>query len=221
MYISRSRVPLSRCSTTSSSTWLSAHYPTIVLLSTRGRFSLSCHLRDAAMRQPRASTRSGSGSARMALLHAQNADGPFLSLSSLIRPNELGLPRPRLKLKCDKSVPCSSCMRRGCASICPNGMSSLKSSSASLVLSVQTSTATVLISTSYPYLLLHPIRAFIFYIPINIYSLTLCRKPRYRTRNTVRPLHIYPLGSCHGSLNYTFPVSSLQTPTDCTTRSRR
>ncbi|KAH9981574.1 hypothetical protein BJV74DRAFT_80411 [Russula compacta] len=27
----------------------------------------------------------------------------------------------RLKLKCDKSVPCSSCMRRGCASICPNG----------------------------------------------------------------------------------------------------
>ncbi|KAI0074277.1 hypothetical protein K474DRAFT_1601776 [Panus rudis PR-1116 ss-1] len=27
----------------------------------------------------------------------------------------------RLKLKCDKSVPCSSCTRRGCASICPNG----------------------------------------------------------------------------------------------------
>ncbi|KAI0260057.1 hypothetical protein BC834DRAFT_1013816 [Gloeopeniophorella convolvens] len=27
----------------------------------------------------------------------------------------------RLKLKCDKSVPCASCKRRGCASICPNG----------------------------------------------------------------------------------------------------
>ena len=27
----------------------------------------------------------------------------------------------RLKLKCDKTVPCSSCSRRGCASICPNG----------------------------------------------------------------------------------------------------
>ncbi|OCH83843.1 hypothetical protein OBBRIDRAFT_892109 [Obba rivulosa] len=27
----------------------------------------------------------------------------------------------RLKLKCDKIVPCSSCKRRGCSSICPNG----------------------------------------------------------------------------------------------------
>ncbi|EMD30510.1 hypothetical protein CERSUDRAFT_145919, partial [Gelatoporia subvermispora B] len=27
----------------------------------------------------------------------------------------------RLKLKCDKTVPCSSCKRRGCESICPNG----------------------------------------------------------------------------------------------------
>ncbi|KAJ7782407.1 fungal-specific transcription factor domain-containing protein [Mycena maculata] len=27
----------------------------------------------------------------------------------------------RLKLKCDKKVPCGSCMRRGCASICPTG----------------------------------------------------------------------------------------------------
>ncbi|PCH36758.1 hypothetical protein WOLCODRAFT_127620 [Wolfiporia cocos MD-104 SS10] len=27
----------------------------------------------------------------------------------------------RLKLKCDKTVPCSSCKRRGCSSICPNG----------------------------------------------------------------------------------------------------
>jgi hypothetical protein len=29
--------------------------------------------------------------------------------------------RRRLKLKCDKNVPCSSCTRRGCPSICPNG----------------------------------------------------------------------------------------------------
>ncbi|KAJ4490375.1 hypothetical protein J3R30DRAFT_3278237 [Lentinula aciculospora] len=28
----------------------------------------------------------------------------------------------RLKLKCDKMVPCSSCKRRGCSSICPNGV---------------------------------------------------------------------------------------------------
>ncbi|KAJ3746408.1 hypothetical protein DFH05DRAFT_1394703 [Lentinula detonsa] len=28
----------------------------------------------------------------------------------------------RLKLKCDKTVPCSSCKRRGCSSICPNGV---------------------------------------------------------------------------------------------------
>ncbi|KLO11085.1 hypothetical protein SCHPADRAFT_921876 [Schizopora paradoxa] len=27
----------------------------------------------------------------------------------------------RLKIKCDKKLPCSSCSRRGCASLCPNG----------------------------------------------------------------------------------------------------
>jgi len=27
----------------------------------------------------------------------------------------------RLKLKCDRVVPCASCTRRGCESICPNG----------------------------------------------------------------------------------------------------
>ncbi|TDL15877.1 hypothetical protein BD410DRAFT_777607 [Rickenella mellea] len=27
----------------------------------------------------------------------------------------------RLKIKCDKKLPCSSCQRRGCASLCPNG----------------------------------------------------------------------------------------------------
>ncbi|KAG2095698.1 uncharacterized protein F5147DRAFT_755065 [Suillus discolor] len=27
----------------------------------------------------------------------------------------------RLKLKCDKTIPCSSCRRRGCSAICPNG----------------------------------------------------------------------------------------------------
>ncbi|KAI9458513.1 hypothetical protein HD554DRAFT_2029584 [Boletus coccyginus] len=31
----------------------------------------------------------------------------------------------RLKLKCDKTVPCSSCKRRGCSAICPNGMCKL------------------------------------------------------------------------------------------------
>jgi len=27
----------------------------------------------------------------------------------------------RLKLKCDKKLPCGSCVRRGCPTICPNG----------------------------------------------------------------------------------------------------
>ncbi|KAI0940717.1 hypothetical protein AcV7_003021 [Taiwanofungus camphoratus] len=27
----------------------------------------------------------------------------------------------RLKIRCDKSIPCQSCQRRGCASLCPNG----------------------------------------------------------------------------------------------------
>ncbi|KAI0277477.1 fungal-specific transcription factor domain-containing protein [Russula aff. rugulosa BPL654] len=27
----------------------------------------------------------------------------------------------RLKIKCDKQIPCQSCQRRGCASLCPNG----------------------------------------------------------------------------------------------------
>ncbi|KZP32860.1 hypothetical protein FIBSPDRAFT_924875 [Athelia psychrophila] len=27
----------------------------------------------------------------------------------------------RLKLKCDKTVPCAACVRRGCSSVCPNG----------------------------------------------------------------------------------------------------
>ena len=27
----------------------------------------------------------------------------------------------RLKLKCDKKLPCGSCVRRGCTTICPNG----------------------------------------------------------------------------------------------------
>ncbi|EJD46867.1 hypothetical protein AURDEDRAFT_86868 [Auricularia subglabra TFB-10046 SS5] len=30
----------------------------------------------------------------------------------------------RLKLKCDRKLPCSSCLKRGCAAICPNGMCS-------------------------------------------------------------------------------------------------
>ncbi|TDL15882.1 hypothetical protein BD410DRAFT_731988 [Rickenella mellea] len=27
----------------------------------------------------------------------------------------------RCDIKCDKKLPCSSCQRRGCASLCPNG----------------------------------------------------------------------------------------------------
>jgi len=27
----------------------------------------------------------------------------------------------RLKIKCDKQIPCQSCVRRGCGSLCPNG----------------------------------------------------------------------------------------------------
>ncbi|KIY71236.1 hypothetical protein CYLTODRAFT_140102 [Cylindrobasidium torrendii FP15055 ss-10] len=32
----------------------------------------------------------------------------------------------RLKLKCDKSIPCNSCVKRGCPSVCPNGTLSSK-----------------------------------------------------------------------------------------------
>ncbi|KAI5987122.1 hypothetical protein EDD15DRAFT_1512307 [Pisolithus albus] len=28
----------------------------------------------------------------------------------------------RLKIKCDKQIPCQSCQRRGCAALCPNGV---------------------------------------------------------------------------------------------------
>ncbi|KZT69217.1 hypothetical protein DAEQUDRAFT_268089 [Daedalea quercina L-15889] len=28
---------------------------------------------------------------------------------------------PRLKIRCDKTIPCQSCQRRGCAALCPNG----------------------------------------------------------------------------------------------------
>ena len=28
----------------------------------------------------------------------------------------------RLKLRCDRAVPCGSCLKRGCAAICPDGM---------------------------------------------------------------------------------------------------
>ncbi|TFK28831.1 hypothetical protein FA15DRAFT_664908 [Coprinopsis marcescibilis] len=51
--------------------------------------------------------------------------------SRLVNDDDVGLRRARgelscaecrrLKLKCDKKIPCSSCTRRGCAPICPNG----------------------------------------------------------------------------------------------------
>ncbi|THG95950.1 hypothetical protein EW145_g7873, partial [Phellinidium pouzarii] len=40
----------------------------------------------------------------------------------------------RLKLKCDKKIPCSSCKRRGCQHICPTGPSSFLSIALSRVL---------------------------------------------------------------------------------------
>ena len=44
----------------------------------------------------------------------------FISLS--LRPRYFPLhPYVRLKIKCDKKLPCSSCLRRGCAALCPNG----------------------------------------------------------------------------------------------------
>lgn len=30
----------------------------------------------------------------------------------------------RMKIRCDKNIPCGSCVKRGCAVICPSGMSS-------------------------------------------------------------------------------------------------
>jgi hypothetical protein len=32
---------------------------------------------------------------------------------------------PRLKLRCDRAIPCGSCVKRGCAAICPDGVQSL------------------------------------------------------------------------------------------------
>lgn len=34
----------------------------------------------------------------------------------------------RLKLKCDRKIPCGSCQKRGCASICPEGMTASRGS---------------------------------------------------------------------------------------------
>ena len=52
-----------------------------------------------------------------------NAEGKSHRLAQYSCPLTSLLPpvRSRLKLKCDKKVPCGSCVRRGCTTICPNG----------------------------------------------------------------------------------------------------
>ncbi|KAH8110132.1 fungal-specific transcription factor domain-containing protein [Phellopilus nigrolimitatus] len=44
----------------------------------------------------------------------------------------------RLKLRCDKKVPCSSCTRRGCSAVCPTGINSAGSPAARLILASDT-----------------------------------------------------------------------------------
>ena len=36
-------------------------------------------------------------------------------------PTTVPHPPPRLKLRCDRAIPCGSCVKRGCAAICPDG----------------------------------------------------------------------------------------------------
>jgi hypothetical protein len=92
--------------------------------------------------------------------------------------------RCRLKLKCDKNIPCSSCTRRGCPSICPNGAYSL------IILFPGSVLPSSAISTSSPHLLLYTLRVLMFNSLTRLYSLDVFRKPRDRTRYTVRPYSI-------------------------------
>ncbi|KAH8801809.1 hypothetical protein DL96DRAFT_1634882 [Flagelloscypha sp. PMI_526] len=39
----------------------------------------------------------------------------------------------RMKLKCDKKVPCSTCVRRECSSICPTGVLASRHESRSIL----------------------------------------------------------------------------------------
>jgi hypothetical protein len=50
---------------------------------------------------------------------AQSAEGD--SINVLLRISVLTPWVSRLKLRCDRQVPCSSCVKRGCGAICPDG----------------------------------------------------------------------------------------------------
>lgn len=47
-----------------------------------------------------------------------------VSSSSVLPPCCLLISAYRLKLRCDRNIPCSSCVKRGCGAICPDGISS-------------------------------------------------------------------------------------------------
>ena len=49
-----------------------------------------------------------------------NAEGYFCLLPSLL-PIVLNFLVFRLKLRCDRGIPCGSCVKRGCGAICPDG----------------------------------------------------------------------------------------------------
>jgi len=159
------------------------------------------------MQRVQASTRSGSGNARMVSSRVQNVDGLFSDFSSLI----VTKIRCRLKLKCDKSVPCSSCTRRGCPSICPNGTYSLICPFPGPVLPSSVT------SPFSPHFLSYTLRMSMFNLLTRLYSSDACRKPRYRTRYTVRP---YFISSRYGLSNSMLLASFLRTPTDFTIKSR-
>lgn len=44
-----------------------------------------------------------------------------LTISLVVQHNFLCGIWGRLKIKCDKQIPCQSCVRRGCSALCPNG----------------------------------------------------------------------------------------------------
>src|SRR6266699_1184683 len=73
------------------------------------------------------------------------------------------------------------------------------------------------ISTSSQHILSYTLRVLMFNPLTRLYSSDVCRKPRYRTRYTVRP---YSISSRYGLTNCMLLVLSLRTPTDFTIRSR-
>ena len=53
------------------------------------------------------------GATRLSCAECRRSDRPIL-------PFLLILIHPRLKLRCDRGIPCSSCVKRGCGAICPD-----------------------------------------------------------------------------------------------------